>query len=300
MRLWKKLSCVLAAVIAPLIGAYADGPIPPTLPDYEPPEIPRFSATTLRAYQAPEADQGAAVDADYFYAVDNSVIGKYAKSDGALVERWIGANDGPIDHLNSCFEELALLWCANSNYSETPMASSIEVFTTDPVDHFTSHSLGLMDEGSLTWFDRYRDGWLAAFAHYDGSDGGLAFKGHRFSGIVTFDERWRRTGGWMLPNSILGALAPDAASGGQIGPDGLLYITGHDKPEMYVLAKPKMGPKLVHLATLDIELEGQAFSWDMAAMRTLYAIDRREGLVRAIEIPEIPLRHENAERFRGE
>lgn len=272
---------------------------PPSVPDYEPPEIIRVSATTERVFEAPEADQGVAVDRDHFYAVDNSVIGKFAKSDGALIERWISPNGGPIDHLNSCFEELGFLWCANSNYSETPMASSIEVFKSNPIVHFTSHSLGLMDEGSLTWFDRYQGGWLAAFAHYDGTDGGLAFKGHRFSGIVTFDERWRRTGGWMLPNSVLSAIAPDAASGGQIGPDGLLYISGHDKAEIYVLAKPKMGPKLVHLATIDAELEGQAFSWDFTAERTVYAIDRRNGLVRSITMPEIDMSHPNASLFRN-
>lgn len=102
----------------------------------------------------------------------------------------------------------------------------------------------------------------------------------------------------MLPNSILDRLAPDAASGGQIGPDGLLYILGHDKPEMYVLAKPKMGPKLVHLATLDIALEGQAFSWDPIRTRTIFGINRRDGLLIEVKIPEVSIFHPNAIPFR--
>ena len=61
-----------------------------------------------------------------------------------------------------------------------------------------------------------------------------------------------------------------------------------------------MGPKLVHLATIDVELEGQAFSWDIGAERVLYSIDRRNGLVRAIAIPEISLAHENARLFRDD
>ncbi|MEL7393565.1 MAG: hypothetical protein AAFN06_13080 [Pseudomonadota bacterium] len=257
-------------------------------------EIIRLATNTIRTINAPEADQGAAVDAKHLYAIDNSVIAKYRKQNGQLVARWICGEACPIEHLNSCFAEVGELWCANSNYSETPMASSIERFAAADLSHIGSHSLGIMDEGSLTWFDRYEGGWLAGFAHYDGEDGGLAYKGHRFTGVVTFDAQWRRTGGWMLPNSVLDRLAPDAASGGQVGPDGLLYILGHDKPEMYVLAKPKMGPKLVHLATLDIALEGQAFSWDLNLPRTIYGINRRDGLLIEVEIPEIPMHHPNA------
>lgn len=297
MRTWK-IGCVVLSLSLAATGFGNSEPPPLLVPQYEAPEILRYTATTIETFMAPEADQGAAVDGAYFYAIDNSVIGKYEKISGAFIERWISPKGGPIDHMNSCFEEAGKLWCANSNYSETPMASSIEVFSTGPLAHLDSHSLGLMEEGSLTWFDRYEDGWIAAFAHYDGNDGGLTFKGHRFTGIVTFDSSWRRTGGWMLPNSVLARLEPDAASGGQIGPDGLLYILGHDRPEMYVLAKPKMGPKLVHLATIDIELEGQAFAWDRSADRTLFGIDRRIGLVRSIEVPEVDMTHPNSSIFR--
>ena len=34
------------------------------------------------------------------------------------------------------------------------MASSVEVFASDSIQHTRSLSLGIMDEGSLTWFDR--------------------------------------------------------------------------------------------------------------------------------------------------
>lgn len=258
----------------------------------------QLQATTVREFPAPDADQGAAVDAEHVYVVDNSVIAKHRRSDGEMVAR---VDDGPLtllEHMNSCFHEDGQLWCANSNYSETPMASSVEVFDAATLTHVRSHPLGVRDEGSLTWFDRLGGGWLAAFAHYDGDDGGLAFKGHRFTTLATLDEEWRVTGGWMLPNSVLARLEPDSASGGQIGPDGLLYILGHDKPEMYVLAKPVAGPKLIHVATIDVELEGQAFSFDPVTPRRIVGIDRRRGYARIIDLPEVPLEDPLATPFR--
>ena len=93
----------------------------------------------------------------------------------------------------------------------------------------------------------------------------------------------------MLPASVLERLAPHSASGGGIGPDGLLYLTGHDREEMYVLAFPELGPKLVHVATVDVGLQGQAFAWDRSTdRRIVWGISRPNREVRAFRIPEIP------------
>jgi hypothetical protein len=257
----------------------------PTLPEYEAPPIVQLTARTIRVYNAPEASQGVAVDARHFYAVDNSVLAKYEIQSGQLIDRWIGPRNGLIRHMNSCLADAGRLWCANSNYPETPMGSSIEVFDAATMKHAVSHSLGMRDEGSLTWFDRYDTGWIAGFSHYD-QNGGVPFKNHRFSSVVTFDSEWRRTGGWLLPASTLERMAPYASSGGAIGPDGWLYLLGHDRPEMYVVGRPPMGPVLSHVATIALEAEGQAFSWAKTG-RTVFAIDRRERLVRTIEIPEV-------------
>lgn len=254
-------------------------------------------ARTLRVYEAPDARQGVAADAEHFYAVNNTVVAKHELPSGRLVDRWAGQPNGPIRHLNSCLADAARLWCANSNYPATPMASSIEVFDTKTLDHAESHSLGLLDEGSLAWFDRYRAGWIAGFAHYDGS-GGVSFKNHTFSSIVTFDAEWRRTGGWLFPASVLERMAPYAASGGAIGPDGWLYLLGHDRPEMYVVGRPKMGPTLVHVATVDLEAEGQAFSWAQDGSRTIFTIDSRKRLVRRIEVPPVSAAGDAPLKFR--
>ncbi len=280
------LSCLLAAGACSASPAMVVPPGPLVVPDYVTPVPLRLTATTIGAYPAPEADQGVAVDARHFYPVDNTVLAKYDRASGALVARWVAPKNGLIRHLNSCLADRGTLWCANSNFSQTPHGSSVEMFDTATMQHSGTHSLGMTDEGSLTWLDHYEDGWIAGFAHYSGN-GGVAFKDHTFSSVVTFDARWRRTGGWLFPSQVVERMAPHAASGGAVGPDGLLYILGHDRPEMYVLARPVMGPALIHVATIDLEAEGQAFSF--AEGRNIYAIDRRRGRVLQISIPVVPI-----------
>lgn len=281
---------LIALVLFGLAGCVSDAPagtIAPIAGEYAAPAPLRLQARTMRTWAAPEADQGVAADAAHFYAVDNSVIAKYVTDGGRLVARWSGPDHGLIRHLNSCLADGGRLWCANSNYSLTPMGSSVEVFDARTLAHVDTHSLGMTDEGSLTWFDRYRGGWIAGFAHYTG-DGGVKFKDHTFSSVVTFDAQWRRTGGWLFPAGVVERMAPDAASGGAIGPDGLLYVLGHDRPEMYVLARPSMGPTLIHVATIAVEAEGQAFSWAKKG-RSIFAIDRRGKRVLEIGVPEVSL-----------
>lgn len=255
-----------------------------------------LAARTLGEFDAPAADQGVAVDAQFFYAIDNHTIVKHRRSDGARIASWEGGDDGSIRHLNACQAHAGELWCANSNYPDTPMGSSVEIFDARTLAHRDSISLGLMDEGSLTWFDRVRDGFIVGFAHYDGR-GGAGFKDHRYSSVVLMDRNWRRIGGWLFPQSVLERMQPHAASGGAIGPDGLLYVMGHDRPELYVLARPRMGPVLVHLATIAVEAEGQAFAWAPGSERILFVVDRRNGRVRTLAIPPAPAPGADAARF---
>lgn len=264
---------------------------------YAAPEVLQLMAETRREYDAPEADQGVAVDETYFYAIDNSVIGKYRLETGELVARFTAPSKGLLRHMNSCKIADGLLRCANSNYSLTPMGSSVETFDPETMTHLSSHSLGMTDEGSLTWIDEIDGTRIAGFAHYGGK-GGVGFKDARYSSVVTYDDNWRRTGGWLFPDSVIERMAPYAASGGAIGPDGLLYVLGHDRPEIYVLARPAMGPVMIHAATIALEAEGQAFSWAADGSRTLYAIDRKLGKVRAISLPEVELTAPEMKTFR--
>jgi hypothetical protein len=166
------------------------------------------------------------------------------------------------------------------------MGSSVEIWDTATMAHKASHSLGNRDEGSLTFVEPMAGGWLLGFAHYS-DETGVPFKSSDYSALVSVDSEWRRTGGWLIPPAIRKRMAPQAASGGAIGPDGLLYLFGHTLPEMYVLAKPAMGAELVHLATIELEAGGQAFAFDPTAPRRIFAIERQRGEVRAFRLPEI-------------
>ncbi len=245
-----------------------------------------LAARTLRVYDSSDADQGVAVDRNYFFAVDNWVIAKHSRATGELVARWDGGERGPIQHMNSCIVLENILECAHSNYPATPMASSIEMFDSKTMTHVGSHSFGLTDEGSITWTDTIDGGRVAGFAHY-AENGGEPFKDNSYGAVVTYDTEWRRTGGYAFPPEISLRMAPHAASGGAIGPDGLLYVLGHDRPEMYALAKPRMGPYLIHLATIVLAAEGQAFSFESRGNRNVWVIDRRQGKVRQIELPPV-------------
>ena len=292
------LTNLASALVLVLSGAsaqqrYADIPL------YEAQEPVRLEAEQLASWPAVEAGQGAAGVDGEFYAIVSHAIGRYAQETGTRLAQWLGPRKGLIRHLNSCYVEEESLVCAHSNHPEVPMASSIEVFDAETLEHQWSHSLGLMDEGSLVWFDHLGDGWIAGFAHYN-DETGVPYKTNAYSAITTFDAQWRKTGGWMLPNSLVELMAPQAASGGAIGEDGLLYVMGHDRPEMYVLAKPVMGSKLIHVATIDIAAEGQAFAFDPDDARVVFAISRKNRAVRKFRLPTVAdsaLREGEAVRF---
>ena len=254
--------------------------------EYIAPPIARLEAKPVSSFPAIEAGQGAAADASHFYAIVNYIIGKYDRKTGNFIARWKGKRGGPIGHINSCFAENAKLFCANSNHPHLPMASSIEIFDTKTMTHIGSKSLGMMDEGSLVWFDHFNAGWIAGFAHYD-DETGLPYKDHTYASVVTYDREWRRTGGYMLPKVILEKMAPQAASGGAMGVDGRLYVMGHDLPEMYVLEIPTSGPILRHIATIAVPAEGQAFAFDHQDPRLIWAISRPNHRVVVFRIPEI-------------
>ena len=254
--------------------------------DYEPPAVQELTAEELTDLPAMEALQGAAADETYFYAISNFVIGKYERNTGKLVSRWIGERGGLIGHMNSCYADSGQLYCANSNHPHLPMASSIEIFDTKTMTHADSKSFGIMDEGSLVWFDHFKCGWIAGFAQYD-DETGLPYKDHTYATIVTFDKQWRKTGGYALPETILARMAPQAASGGAIGPDGRLYVMGHDLKEMYVLAFPDMGPTMIHIATITVPAEGQAFAFDPQEPSRIWAISRPRQHVVSFRLPKI-------------
>ncbi|HEY8615124.1 hypothetical protein [Phenylobacterium sp.] len=244
-----------------------------------------LQAEVVGRWPAPEANQGVAVDARHFYAVGNSVIAKYNRRTGAKVAEWTG-DPARFPHLNSCAVIGRELVCAASNYPATPHVSSVEVFDPRRMTHLRTVALGPDQPGSLTWVDRRDGAWWAAFANYDGR-GGEPGRDHRYTTLVKFDDRWRRQEAWSFPAAVLAGFAPRSTSGGAWGEDGRLYVTGHDRPEVYVLALPRGGAVLDHLATISVAVEGQAIAFDRSAPRTLFGIRRPAREVVAMRLPPV-------------
>jgi hypothetical protein len=141
--------------------------------------------------------------------------------------------------------------------------------------------------GSLTWVDRRAGAWWAGFANYDGhgSDGG---RDHRATKVVKFDDQWRPLAAWTFPPAVLERMKPYSASGGAFGPDGLLYVTGHDRPEIYVLRLPESGGVLELVAILPGAMSGQAIAFDRSARgRVLFGVRRATGEVVAMRLPDV-------------
>ena len=234
-----------------------------------------------RRYDAPEAKQAVAVDANHFYAISNSTIAKYDRKTGKRVADWRSSSERPLRHLNSGIIHDGKLYCAHSNYPQWPETSSIEVWDTESMTHVNTHSLGICNEGSLTWIQPIEDGWYAVFANYSKkvNDNPVA-KSHQSTQLVRYDDQWRRTSGWAFPQTVLDRFEPHSCSGGAWGPDEKLYCTGHDLGEIYQLAIPKAGSTLVLTKTIGAPITGQGIAFDD---KQLWGIDRAKKQVVCVD-----------------
>jgi hypothetical protein len=283
--------------LALAMAAVAAEPLPTTapVPLVLAPPTPGWRYEELRRFPAAEAGQAAVADREFIYAINNFTIAKYRKASGERVAVWDGGKGGPIIHMNAGIVFDGRLYCAHSNYPGVPMLSSVEIFDPATLKHVGSHSFGRTD-GSLTWIDRRErsatlktgGSWIACFVHY-GKRGGETGRGPEWTQIVEFDDQWRRLRGWTLPPDLVVHIGGRgySVSGGAFGPGGMLYATGHDNPELYVLDFPTSGPALKWLATVPITAEGQAFCWDPVEPGVLYTIGRktREVIVGRVTSP---------------
>jgi outer membrane protein assembly factor BamB len=228
-------------------------------------------AEVIERIAAPEADQGVAVDARSIYAVDNSTIARYDRKTGAKVAVFRG-DKALYPHMNSCAVIGRELVCAASNFPATPMMSQVEVFDPATLKHLRTIPLG-HQPGSLTWVDRKDGAWWAGFANYDGR-GGETGRDHTATKLVKFDTRWKAQATWTFPTAVLDRMKPYSASGGTWGADGRLYVTGHDRPELYVLEAPKGGGVLKLVALAPIPVSGQAIAFDRGAKGVLFGVNR--------------------------
>lgn len=236
-------------------------------------------------FRVPEANQGVGVDAQHFYAVDNTTIAKYDKRTGRLVGKWQGPKEGPIVHLDSAMVMNGKIYAAHSNYPEWPMTSSLEIFDADSMTHVGTHSFGIR-WGSLTWVDWHNGSWWMTFANYDRPLGpNKTPYGHKVNTVmVQFDKDLRPMQSWTLPKAILDRFEDMSNSGGSWGPDGDLYLSGHDPAEIYRMRLPKAGSVLELVQIIPMNIRGQGIAWDRSQPGVIYGIVRATSRERATGI----------------
>jgi hypothetical protein len=231
-----------------------------------------------------EARQGVAVDQDHIYVIGSQRIGKYKKTTGEVVAQWEETENGPIIHLNSGVIIEGKLYCAHSNYPAVPMTSSIEIWDAETLEHIGSHSFGIR-WGSCTWVDRFDGYWWAAFAHYEKWKS-VTGKGTEWTTVVQLDDQWQPLQAWVFPEAVVERMRPMSNSGGSWGPDGLLYCTGHDHPEIYAFRIPQRGSVLELVETIPINILGQGIAWDRSKAGFIYGIRKKDKQVILSELIE--------------
>jgi len=247
-------------------------------------------ATELARWPVRGANQGVAVDGEFFYGIGNFVVVKHRKDSGVRVAEWTGLRGGPTVHLNGGLVQDDLLVLAHSNFPQLPMASSLEYFDRHTLLPVKTTSLGIR-LGSLTWAERRQGFWWACFANYNDQGSTPGFD-QRWTYVGKFDDNWQLIESWIFPPQVVATWGRSSCSGGSWGEDGLLYVSGHDAKELYVLRPPKMGVTLEYVTTIDVPFEGQSWAWDRSVPqeRIIYGISRRDHEVIVARIPEIPAR----------
>jgi hypothetical protein len=236
----------------------------------------------LAELPVPEANQGVGVDEHHFYAVDNRSIAKYDKTTGQLVKRWEAAGGAPIVHLDSAMVMDGKLYAAHSNYPGWPMTSSVEIFDADTMEHARSHSFGVR-WGSLTWADWHDGHWWMTFANYDQKigPGQTPYGGKQNTVVVELTEAFEPVRSWSLPREILDRFGDMSNSGGSWGPDGFLYLSGHDPAELYKMTLPEAGSVLELVEIVSLNIRGQGIAWDRSQPGVIYGILRATARERA-------------------
>ena len=211
--------------------------------------------------------QGVAVDGGFFYAISNTRIDKCDKQTGEVVATWAAdkrlAAQEHFKHLNSGVVIGNKLYAAHSRFPIAPNDSSVEIFelTSDSLKHMQTIPMPA-GHGSLTWIDRHKDGsWWMSYAVY----GKTKNKQTKLIKYRYEDGQFSELKAYSFPNEVVAKWGSMSCSGGSWGPDGLLYTTGHDHAEAYVLDIDAEGGLKYLKTEKDMGFYGQGIAWDRFA-----------------------------------
>lgn len=251
-----------------------------TLPAHAQEEPPAMTSEILDSYVIEEINQAIGVDADHFYAIDNTSIAKFTKDTQERVAMRDYEDIGAI-HFDSAAVVDGKIYVAHSNYPVWPMTSSLEIFDAATLDHLESHSFGIQ-LGSFTWVDQAPDGsWWGGFANYNRvfDKSPIAYGNKYNTQVVKFDTDWQIAEAFTIPDAAVERFDDMSNSGGSWGPDGHLYLSGHDPAEAYVMDIPEVGSILNWIGTVPLEIAGQGIAWDRSQPDVLYGFVRKTNTV---------------------
>jgi hypothetical protein len=226
-----------------------------------------------------EANQGVAVDKNYYYAISNTRITKYIKISDETVATWQAETNSKgfehFKHMNSGTVIDGKLYVAHSRYSIDPNDNTIEIFNVknDLLEYEKTIPMP-RKHGSLTWIDQHPDGsWWMCYAVYGKNVNNKTklvkynFKNAKFAEVRT----------WFFPKEVVENWGDMSCSGGSWGADGYLYTTGHDHAKAFVLQLDKFN-ELIYLRTeSDLGFYGQAIAWDrFSKIPMLWGIEKRK------------------------
>jgi len=209
---------------------------------------------------APEANQAAAVDDRFVYAIDSKIIAKYDRRTGQR----LALSTGEASHLNSGAWWEGRLYCAHSNFPQKPEQSEVRVLDPESMLLTVFKNLG-EGHGSLTWVVREGESWWCTFAHY-GADNGLTT-------LVKYDANWKEEATWTYPPEVIARLGKMSISGG-VWQNGALLTLGHDAREIYRLRLPVKGSVLELVDIVPAPFPGQGLAIERGTSR-LVGIDRK-------------------------
>jgi hypothetical protein len=229
-----------------------------------------FSAAASESYvatgslPAPEAHQAAAADERTVFAIGSAIIARYDRATGTR----LALSTGGAKHLNSGYLFEGKLYCAHSNYPQTPEKSEIRMLDPETMIISPFKDFGQY-RGSLTWCVREAGHWWCTFARYG--------KDNAETSLVKFDEQWRELAAWTYPTEVIKELGQYSISGG-LWKQGQLFVTGHDRRVIYRLRVPEKSGILELIDTLPSPFPGQGIALDPLT-GGLLGIDRAKKAV---------------------
>ena len=203
---------------------------------------------SVQRFHAPQANQAAAADREFFYAIGSRGITKYDRNTGEVVAK----SSGKAKHLNSGYFHQGKLLCAHSNFPTLPEQS--EVLSLDPKTMRLTVYRDLGNPGgSLTWVVQKKGNWWCNFAKY-GKKNAETF-------VIKYDNHWKEIARYTYPQKLINQLGKYSISGGiWVGEE--LWVTGHDDPFLFRLNLPKKGSELFYLGKIKVPFTGQGIAAD--------------------------------------